>query len=193
MPNYDEDTDDDGNISKDDRLQRPNQGCSRDSDILVPPVLESSIGDAPILVSPAKKGIKRKKCPEKWKRNVQKQLRNAGKMYEKHTEGNQIRAERKMKQPCGEKCRLKCSQNITEEERNNIYTSYLDLGDITKHRQFIANSMKVVEPSYRYIRVGGNRPPRRLDNAFYFYTGNKEIRVCKLFFKNTLDINDRPI
>ena len=160
---------------------------------MVPPALDSSIANVPILVSPAKKGLKRKKCPEKWKRNVQKQLRNKGKMYEMHTKRNQIRAERKMKPPCGEKCRLTCSQNITEEARNIIFTSYWNLGDVTKQRQFIVNSMKPIEPSYRYIRTGGKRPPRRLNNAFYFHTGDKEIRVCKLFFMNTLDINDRPI
>lgn len=57
---------------------------------LIKTVLESSIADAPVLVSPAKKGIRRKKCPEKWKRN-------AGKMYEKHTRGNHVRAESKMR------------------------------------------------------------------------------------------------
>ena len=100
VPSYDEDTDDDGgNVRTDDRLQRPNPGCSRDNDILVPPVLDSGIVDASILVSPAKKGIKRKKCPEKWKSNGRKQLRNAGKMYKLHTRGKQNRPERKMKHP----------------------------------------------------------------------------------------------
>lgn len=63
---------------------------------MVPPVSESRITDAPILHSPVKKGIKRRKCPEKWKRNVQKKLRNAGKMYEKHAKGKPIRAEKKL-------------------------------------------------------------------------------------------------
>lgn len=50
-----------------------------------------------------------------------------------------------------------------------------------------------IEPSYRYIRVVGNRPPRKLNNAFFFNVDGEKKRVCKVFFKNILDINDGPI
>ncbi|CAH1107483.1 unnamed protein product [Psylliodes chrysocephalus] len=41
--------------------------------------------------------------------------------------------------------------------------------------------------------MGGTRNPRKNNNAFYFKLDNIRVRVCKIFFKNTLDINDRPI
>lgn len=50
--------------------------------------------------------------------------------------------------------------------------------------------MTTVKPKYRYVR---ERSTRRQNNAFYFEINNEKIRVCKLFFKNTLSINDRPI
>ncbi|EZA58416.1 hypothetical protein X777_01373 [Ooceraea biroi] len=53
--------------------------------------------------------------------------------------------------------------------------------------------MQVIQPKYRYIRIGGTRSQRQNNNAFYFHHNNQQVRVCKLFFKNTLDINDRPI
>lgn len=53
--------------------------------------------------------------------------------------------------------------------------------------------MQTIQPKYRYIRQGGTRSPRNNNNAFYFFLKEHKVRVCKLFFKNTLDINDRPI
>ncbi|KAL0860408.1 hypothetical protein ABMA27_009802 [Loxostege sticticalis] len=53
--------------------------------------------------------------------------------------------------------------------------------------------MQTVQPRYRYIRLEGVRKPRDNNHAFYFIQNGEKIRVCKAFFKNTLDINDRPI
>ena len=80
-----------------------------------------------------------------------------------------MRAERRMKSPCGQKCRLKCSTKIDEETRRTIFDSYWDLGELSKQRQFVANSITPIEPSYRYVRIGGKRQPRSLNNAFHFY------------------------
>lgn len=33
-----------------------------------------------------------------------------------------------------------------------------------------------------------------MNNAFFYFNhNNQKVRICNLFFKNTLDINDRPI
>lgn len=110
-----------------------------------------------------------------------------------HTADEKVREERKMRPPCTEKCRLECSKKFTEDERMKIFASYWELGDIAKQRQFIVNNMELIEPTYRYIRVGAIRKNRDYNNAFHFRLNDQKIRVCKLFFKNTLDINDRPI
>ena len=53
--------------------------------------------------------------------------------------------------------------------------------------------MEPIQPKYQYVRVGGIRKKRNNNIAFYFRLNDQKVRVCKLFFKNTLDINDRPI
>lgn len=146
-----------------------------------------------ILGSPLKKGRKRKKQPEKWKANLIKKKRNSGKEYETHTLSKKVRPARKMKTPCVETCKFKCFQNFSEEERKQLFTLYWGLGDIEKQRQYICNCMAIVEPRYRYVRIGGTKGPRQPNNAFYFKKGDNQVRVCKRFFMNTLDINDRPI
>lgn len=180
-PNHDEDSE--GVVSND------------DDSSLTPNVDTATLGNKGTkeLESPAKKGSKRKKLPEKWGRNLQKKLRNEGKQYVMHTKDKKEREERKVKPPCREKCRLKCSMKFTEEQRMSIFASYWELGDIDRQRQFIANSIDEIVPRYRYVRVGGTRTQRKPNNAFYFKLNEGRVRVCKLFFINTLDINDRPI
>lgn len=157
------------------------------------PPLNATGNSVNILITPEKKSLKRKSNENCWKRNILKKARNTGKAYETHTSSKKIKNERKMKPACGEKCKLKCSEKFAEEERLKIFSEYWALGDIQKQRQFISNSMQAVQPKYRYIRIGGTRSPRQNNNSFYFNMNNQRIRVCKLFFKNTLDINDRPI
>ena len=98
-----------------------------------------------------------------------------------------------MKPPCGSKCRYKCSEKICEEERQRIFDYYWALGDIVLQRQFISNCTKTVNPKYRFVRLGAKPVSRSHNNSFNFMCGQNLVRVCKLFFKNTLDINDRPI
>ena len=104
-----------------------------------------------------------------------------------------VREARRVKQPCENKCRLKCSEIISEEQRQQTFDSYWALKTIEKQRQFISNSTKAVEPKYRLIKKESSRRPRINNNAFYFQIGEKNVRVCKVFFRNTLDINDRNI
>ena len=56
-----------------------------------------------LLVRPSKKETKRNVCPAKWRRNVNKCLRNEGKAYEMTPAKRKEREERKMKTPCNEK------------------------------------------------------------------------------------------
>jgi hypothetical protein len=76
-----------------------------------------------VLITPTKKGKKKRKCPQMWKRNITKRLRNEGKEYVTRGKNKKIREARKVKQPCGEKYRLKCSANISEEQRQEMRSS----------------------------------------------------------------------
>lgn len=140
--------------------------------------------------TPRAKKRKRNECG--WKKNVVKKLRNTGKSY-KSTATKKIVPERKMKQPCNEKCKLGCSTKFTEMDRKKLFDEYWQLGDVQKHWTYLSNCMTVIKPKYRYVREGGTRNKREYNNAFSFNLHDEKVRVCKLFFKNTLGITDRPI
>ncbi|GAB6027835.1 hypothetical protein CHUAL_014075 [Chamberlinius hualienensis] len=71
-----------------------------------------------------------------------------------------------------------------------MFDCYWKLGNLQRQRDFIAGCLEKVSPKYRYAKEGSNR---ELNNAFHFVKKGQRIRVCKLFFKNTLDITDRQI
>ncbi|XP_063591935.1 uncharacterized protein LOC134769023 [Penaeus indicus] len=82
-PNYDEDSE--------------GVGSNDDDSSLTPNVDTATLGnkDTKELESPAKKGSKRKKQPEKWGRHLQKKLRNEGKRYVMYTKDRKEREEEK--------------------------------------------------------------------------------------------------
>ena len=104
-----------------------------------------------------------------------------------------IRKAREMKQPCGEKCRLKCSSKITEETRKTLFDAYWSFGSSERQRQFIKESISPVQPMYRYIRIGGSNKPRDVNSAFSFKINSDNILVRKMCYMNTPDITDRNI
>ncbi|CAG5040048.1 unnamed protein product [Parnassius apollo] len=97
---------------------------------------------------------------------------------------------RSLKPPCGDKCKMECSTKIDEDCRKKIFAKYWGLGDITLQRNFINSSTKAIVPAFRF---SGKEKPRGYNNAYYFVVDNEKIRVCKKFFMNTLDVNDRVI
>lgn len=147
-----------------------------------------------------KQSRKRKRVPDEWQKKKAKRLRNTGKSYEsirkiKKSDGSierrkVKREERKMTVPCGEKCRLKCSTKISQEQRQNIFEDYWQLGDILAQRVFIAGRMLTIKPKYRYQK-GDNS--RRLNSSFFFDLDGQNVRICKQFFMSTLGISSRVI
>lgn len=193
-----ESSSEDGDDSTADITYMPEEYSASDSDFNAQdkdPAVDTSLTgkDNAILSSPIKRGVKRKRNVGKWRRNILKHARNSGKEYEMRRKDKKVREERIMKPACSDKCRLSCSTKFSEEDRLKLFSEYWELGNIDKQREFIKSGMQEIKPSYKYVRVGGKRPPRRNNMAFYFHQNDKRIRVCKLFFMNTLDINSRPI
>ena len=109
--------------------------------------------------------------------------------WETHN-GKQKQA-RKMKPTCKETCRLKCTSKISYDQRKHIFDSYWKMGNIDLQRQYIVNCTKEVKPTYRCIKKERKRPPRANNFWYLFPVDGSQTRVCKTFFLNTLDINDR--
>lgn len=138
----------------------------------------------------ANRGKKRKLSIATRKKETAKRLRNMGKEYISVSKSCKVISARTMGGPCTEKCRLACFNKFSQEQRQVIFDQYWKLGNLEQQRAFIAASIEPVKPKYRYTRMENQR---NFNQAFYFSIQDAKIRVCKLFFKNTLGINDRPI
>ena len=89
------------------------------------------------MASIEKGGRKPKRNREKWKRNIYKRQRNTGKIYVSRT--GKIRSARILKRG---RCRYKCKSRFRYSERQNMFHSYWQLGDVDKQRRFIAKYSK---------------------------------------------------
>ncbi|CAH2086925.1 unnamed protein product [Euphydryas editha] len=134
---------------------------------------------------------KRKAYPESWKRNRTKALRNCGKAYTTMSKSKKVIPAKEMGPVCSDSCKLKCSDKFSFEERLTVFNNYWQSGDLNLQRQFIYNNMIKIEPKYRYIRVESTR--QNFNHAYNLPQNNKRIRVCKVFFMNTLAISDKTI
>ena len=61
---------------------------------------------------------------------------------------------------------------------------------VQTQREFIVSHIVPIKTKYRYSTT---KEYRNLNSDFYFDVNNTCIRVCNVFLKSTLDINDRPI
>lgn len=65
---------------------------------------------------------------------------------------------------------------------------------MNRQRLYITSHIEKIEPVYRYSKSKKkNSAPRKLNNAYFFNIGTRKIRVCKLFFSNTLSISNQSI
>lgn len=133
---------------------------------------------------------KRQSNPTEWKQNKAKKLKNSGQAYISVSKSKKSVPAKTVKPSCPATCRLKCRERVSEEVRQDLFTSYWKLSDLHKQRLFVNSCLKQVVPRYRYTNA---IRPRQSNTAFYLTLNNEKIRVCKLFFKNTFDITERMI
>jgi hypothetical protein len=141
-------------------------------------------------ISP-QKGPKSRKGTAKmanWKRNVRKTLRLQGKEYLDY-KGKTV-AERSMKSQDCSKCRLKCSELVSEDERDKLFTEYWNLNSYERQRDFICSSITEHLPK-RMLRQA--QKPKTLSREYHFQVNGVRIRVCKTFFIRTLDVGETTV
>lgn len=165
-----------------------NAAGSRPRNLVIQSSSENSSTDSD--VETQRRGRKRIPNPKNWKQNKVKRLRNQGKSYISMSKTRKNITARCLKIPCTTQCRLKCTEKINDAERYELFDQFWQLGDLNKQRAFINSSMVEVHPKYKYTNT---QTPRRPNKAYYLTVDSKKIRVCKMFFKSTLDITDRMI
>ena len=129
-----------------------------------------------------RRGRKRQRNQDQWRRNVQKRLRDTGEAHISTT--GKAKPARRMGPCCGHSCTYKCSSTFSHEVREKIFTNYWSNGDKREQRLFI---LKHVERHLaKRKRVGSDN--RNVTFKYYLYTGDSRLQVCRHFFLNTLDV-----
>lgn len=82
----------------------------------------------------------RKATPETWKKNVRKRLRLRGKKYESTTGTGKTVPEKQMKSPCNN-CRLKCTSKISQDERQQLFSSFWTLESYERQKDFVCSNV----------------------------------------------------
>lgn len=146
--------------------------------------LKENASPTPNTAKKAKKKIRR---PTEWKQNVKKMKVNHGESYT--TKSGTIKRRKTVQPGCEEKCKLKCTTNVDETTRKQIFTEFYALGDKNHQRNFI-NACMEQRTARKYRNPNAKR---NLNYAYFFKLDNKKIYVCKRFFKSTLDVTNTTI
>ena len=115
-----------------------------------------------------------------WKRNIRKYLKNRGKAYVSSS-GKTV-SERQIGSGCGVKCRLKCHESFNRDTRQEIFDKFWNIRDVNQQRQFITDH--------------ANCKPSKKSRMVYSYSltmCDRQIRVCKVFFLETLGIKEDTV
>ncbi|CAI6362396.1 unnamed protein product [Macrosiphum euphorbiae] len=107
------------------------------------------------------------------------------KMKEKH---NRVHGNGKKVQnnPCAySKCPNKCTNKITEEERQIIFSNFWGLGSYERQRDYLLKSTK--EIAIKRKRVEGTSR-RNVTREYYLSCNSEPKRVCQQFLLKTLDM-----
>ena len=135
-----------------------------------------------------KRGRKRSRNEDEWKKNITKRRRNQGKSYTAKS-GKSVKA-RVMRKACGHKCKFSCNNKFSEEAREKVFHQYWAIGDISKQRQFL------IKFAQRKLKSRGSSENNRKHSITYtlpnLQTGETH-RVCKTFFLNTLDVSHQRV
>lgn len=99
---------------------------------------------------------------------------------------------REMKMACSEKCRFKCTKNITEEERKLAFNQFYELAD--KMKQWLCiNDWESQEPFNRdeekiaIVKIIDKSLRKNFSYKFTLPTSNGLVCVCQTMFLNTLN------
>lgn len=87
-----------------------------------------------------------------------------------------------------EKCRFKCKENFSEEERRTLCARFWEMGDFRRQKDFILSNVTSNKPERRRQRKGDGF--RQNSKQYYFFNNGNKYRVCQMFFLKTLCISN---
>ena len=100
-----------------------------------------------------------------WADNKRRKARNTG--QECTTRKEKVHRAKALGQGCGDKCRLRCHDKISDSSRELIFHSFWKLGDINQERSFI--NERVREKEKKVSKVGESRRTRTFQWIFQLH------------------------
>lgn len=173
----------DGDFSEDsneDQTFKPN--FQEDSDI-------SDFSD--YMVETNKKVLTRRKknYPQAWKVNVAKCRRAKCLPYSTKKKDHPAKAPKHI--DCSE-CKFKCTNYVSEVERQEICKSFWGFSDYNRQKDFIIKHVETHQPKRRRIDVNSVKS-RNVSKTYFLENSTGRQRVCAKFFEKTLCISNGPI
>lgn len=128
---------------------------------------------------------------ETWKKNTSKAALNYGQAY--ITSSGQEKNAKVLRPGCTVKCN-RCSERITQEQRQAIFDNFYELANHQRQLDYIAGCFKAKSPKEKYA-APGNKGCSVIREYSFKIKGNdskktKEVKVCKKMFVDTLVISD---
>lgn len=141
--------------------------------------------------APRKNVRKRVANAETWKKNISKAALNSGQAY--ITSSGKERNAKVLRPGCTVKCN-RCSERITQEQRQAIFDNFYELANHQRQLDYIAGCIKAKSPKQKYA-APGNKGCSVIREYSFKIKGNdskktKEVKVCKKMFVDTLVISD---
>lgn len=136
------------------------------------------------------KGKKRLVHKENWNSVQRKILKNKGKSFT-NNKGKVIPG-KELKEPCGSKCRWKCSQNFSSEERLHIFQKFWNIGERRRQWEFVIKYTKRIPKRRQTTEV----TTKKRQNTFTYLLPKAEMKplqVCKTIILNTISSGERII
>ncbi|XP_067681124.1 uncharacterized protein [Haliotis asinina] len=132
---------------------------------------------------------KRKRNKNNRKKSIRKRMRQSGKEYVSES-GRKVTAKNvKTTKDCQGKCKFKCAQKLSPEQRQKTFQSFWNLSDSEKSHFY---SKTINREQKKRSRVDGQNS-RTFAYAYHLFNGNDKYRVCKEFYLTTLSISQRRV
>lgn len=150
---------------------------------------ESEKDCVPEELSPMKerrKTRKRQRNPKSWKKNVRKENRQLGKSYTS-TSGKIVPDKKLQHVDC--KCKFKCCDKISKDERESIALSFYQITRNEKSH-FILNNTECKMSIRTKLKIN---PQKKKSFSYFFHVNNEKHRVCKKFFLETILVSQKTI
>lgn len=126
-----------------------------------------------------------------WKKNIRKQNRITGTKYI-NSKGHTVE-EKSLKPPCKYTCRLKCSQRLSQEQREQIRSVYYNIErNLSAKRQYIVSCI-TTKPTVRKRQRESSRVNKKESHTYFLKWNNQSEKVCITFFLNTLVIPETTV